>query len=85
MSVLAHHTSAIERLQRMTSRLADSSLTIAEASLLRSLIHQLMDEITTGGSRVTNPERVVWSQEECSNRVGLVSSVSESAAMCRAE
>jgi hypothetical protein len=37
----------IEALQRMTNRLADTSLTVAEANTLRSMIHHLLDEISS--------------------------------------
>ncbi|SIO58598.1 hypothetical protein SAMN05444166_5739 [Singulisphaera sp. GP187] len=74
MSVLSHRTPAIETLQRMTSRLADSSLTIDEASLLRSMIHQLMDEIS---AVVPAPDRIVWPDDGRANRGGPVSAGSE--------
>ena len=45
MSAVLDRSSAIETLQRMTSRLADSNLTVAEANVLRPQIFRLLDEI----------------------------------------
>lgn len=73
MSPLSYRSPAIEALHRMMSRLADSSLTIDEASLLRTSIHQLMDAISEAGQ-----ESIVWPAEERSNRGGPVSSDGES-------
>jgi hypothetical protein len=59
---------AIEALQRLTSRLADSNLTIDEANLLLPLIQRLVEEIGAGGSRAMVPARFVRSEEGRSNR-----------------
>ena len=49
MSAVLDRSTAIEALQRMTSRLADSNLTVAEANALRPQIHRLLDEISRVG------------------------------------
>lgn len=86
MSPLSHRFPAIETLQQMMSRLADSSLTIDEASHLRSLIHQLMDELNAGESRASGTtERIVWPEEGHSNLSGPVSTLFESTESFRVE
>ena len=45
MSAVLDRSAVIEALHRMTSRLADSSLTAAEASLLRPQIQSLLDQV----------------------------------------
>ena len=85
MSPPSHRSPAIETLQRMMSRLADPSLTIDEASHLRSLIHQLMDEISGGGSRASVPERIIRPEDGHTKLVGPVSTVGESTGSLRAE
>lgn len=64
MSSLSHRSPTIESLELMMSRLADSSLTIDEASLLRYSIHQLMDELSA-----VRPERTVWPEAEKGSRL----------------
>jgi hypothetical protein len=49
MSAVEDRSAAIETLHRMTSRLADSNLTAAEASVLRPVIHRLLEEIGQAG------------------------------------
>lgn len=67
MSPLPPRSSAIETLQRMTSRLADSSLTIDEANLLLPLIRQLVEEINAGGSHAMVPDLLAWPVEKRPN------------------
>lgn len=45
MSAVLDRSAVIEALHRMTSRLADSSLTAAEASVLRPQIQRLLEEM----------------------------------------
>lgn len=60
MSPMSPRTAAIETLHRMTSRLADSSLTLDEANVLLPMIHRLVEEISAGGSRATAQESFAW-------------------------
>ena len=45
MSAAMDRSAVIEALHRMTSRLADSSLTAAEASVLRPEIERLLEQV----------------------------------------
>jgi len=45
MSAVLDRSAVIEALHRMTSRLADSNLTAAEARLLRPQIQRLLDQV----------------------------------------
>jgi hypothetical protein len=67
MSPPPSRSPAIEALQRLTSRLADSSLTIDEANLLLPMIQRLVEEIGAGGSRAMVPDRFVRPEEGRSN------------------
>ena len=64
MSALPLRSPAVETLQQMTSRLADSNLTIDEANVLWPMVQRLVEEISEAGSHAAVPDQGGWPEPE---------------------